>query len=280
MPRGCSARVRHCGSSRCSLRATSRTSRCTAMPSVHARPSTACSLWCDSRGAKWMKVHNVAFRRHCEVVRARRDAHSCPRVAREAPGIASLRGSWGGGARFGPGLAKDSGTAFRRFQGQRMKPIKSFLVLAILLAPALASAQGYYGRPYAGSTVPGGFHNRAGRLIFGFGGGLGGMSDSQGDVTCDTCNFNTLSFEGDVHLGGMVNPRLGLMFEGQVNSQQIDSQGLNGDAFLTQGAAMFAAQFWVLPILWIKGGVGFASLQKDDQIFTTDEGTGGAVMGA
>jgi hypothetical protein len=161
-----------------------------------------------------------------------------------------------------------------------MKPIKSFLVLAILLAPALASAQGYYGRPYAGSTVPGGFHNRAGRMIFGVGGGLGGMSDSQGDVTCDTCNFNTLSFEGDIHLGGMVNPRLGLMFEGQVNSQQIDSQGANGDAFLTQGAAMFAAQFWVLPILWIKGGVGFASLHVDDQVFTTDVGTGGAVMGA
>jgi hypothetical protein len=161
-----------------------------------------------------------------------------------------------------------------------MKPIKSFLVLAILLAPALASAQGYYGRPYPGSTVPGGFHNRAGRLIFGVGGGLGGMSDSQGDVTCDTCDFNALSFEGDFHLGGMVNPRLGLMFEGQFNSQQIDSQGPNGDAFLTQGAGMFAAQFWVLPMLWIKGGVGFASLHVDDQIFVTDVGTGGAVMGA
>jgi hypothetical protein len=132
-----------------------------------------------------------------------------------------------------------------------MKPIKSFLVLAILLAPALASAQGYYGRPSAGSTVPGGFHNRAGRLIFGFGGGLGGMHDDQGDITCPSCDFNVLAFEGDLHIGGMVNPRLGLMFEGQVNAQQIGSQGPNGDTFLTQTAGMFAAQFWVLPILWI-----------------------------
>lgn len=160
-----------------------------------------------------------------------------------------------------------------------MKPIKSFLVLAILLAPALASAQGYYGRPYPGSTVPGGFHNRVG-MIFGFGGGLGGMHDDQNASDCPNCDFNVLAFEGDFHIGGMVNPRLGLMFEGQVNSQQVDSQGPNGDAFLTQGAGMFAAQFWVLPMLWIKGGVGFASLQKDNQIFTTDEGTGGAVMGA
>lgn len=161
-----------------------------------------------------------------------------------------------------------------------MKPIKSFLVLAILLAPALASAQGYYGRPYQGSRVPGGFHSRTGHIIFGIGGGLGGMSDSQGDVTCPSCDFNALAFEGDFHIGGMVNPRLGLMFEGQLNSQQIESQGLNGDAFLTQGAGMFAAQFWILPQLWIKGGVGFASLRVDDQIFITDVGTGGAVMGA
>ena len=161
-----------------------------------------------------------------------------------------------------------------------MKPIKSFLVLAILLAPALASAQGYYGRPYPGSTVPGGFHNRAGHLIFGIGGGLGGMHDDQGDITCATCDFNALAFEGDLHIGGMVNPRVGLMFEAQFNSQQIDSQGPNGDAFLTQGAGMFAAQFWILPQLWIKGGLGFASLQVDDQVFVTDVGTGTAVMGA
>lgn len=161
-----------------------------------------------------------------------------------------------------------------------MKPIKLLLVLAILLAPALASAQGYYGRPYPGSAVPGGFHNRAGHLIFGVGGGLGGMHDDNGSITCPNCDFNTLAFEGDIHLGGMVNPRLGLMFEGQLNSQQIDSRTVNGDQFLTQGAAMFAVQFWVLPQLWLKGGAGFASLHVDNDLFTQDVGTGGAIMGA
>jgi hypothetical protein len=161
-----------------------------------------------------------------------------------------------------------------------MKPIKSLFVLAILCVPALASAQGYYGPRYQGATVPGGFHNRAGRLTFGFGGGLGGMHDDTGSITCAGCDFNVLALEGDFHIGGMLNPRLGLMLEGQVNSQQVDSNTVNGDVFLTQGALMFAAQFWIIPQLWIKGGIGGASLQVDDAFFRDSVGTGGALMGA
>jgi hypothetical protein len=161
-----------------------------------------------------------------------------------------------------------------------MKPIKSLLVLAIVLTPALASAQGYYGRPYAGSTVPGGFHNRTGRLTFGFGLGLGFMNENGGAVGCDNCDFKPLAFEADVHLGGMVSPRLGLMFEGQANIQTIHSDVINGDTTLTQGAAMFAAQFWILPQFWIKGGLGFANLQVDDSFGTGDAGSGLAIMGA
>jgi hypothetical protein len=161
-----------------------------------------------------------------------------------------------------------------------MKPIKSLLVLAVLCAPALASAQGYYGPGYRGSTVPGGFHNRAGRLTFGFGGGLGGMHDDTGSITCDNCDFKPLALEGDFHIGGMLSPRFALLFEAQVNSQQVASNTVNGDVFLSQGAAMIAGQFWLIPQLWIKGGIGFASLQTDDAFFTKDFGSGGALMGA
>jgi hypothetical protein len=162
-----------------------------------------------------------------------------------------------------------------------MKPIKSLLVLAIVCAPALASAQGYYNRGgYQGSTVPGGFHNRAGRLAFGFGVGLGGMHDDTGSIGCNSCDFNPLAFEGDFHIGGMLSPRFALLFEAQVNSQLVDSDRFNGDQFLTQGAAMIAGQFWLIPQLWIKGGIGFANLQVDDAFFTTDVGNGGALMGA
>jgi hypothetical protein len=43
---------------------------------------------------------------------------------------------------------------------------------------------------------------------------------------------------------------------------------------------MIAAQFWLIPVLWIKGGLGFANLQTDNAFFTSDLGTGGAIMGA
>ena len=163
-----------------------------------------------------------------------------------------------------------------------MKPIKSLLVLAILCAPVVASAQGYYYRGRgAPEPVPGGFHNRAGHLTLGFGIGLGGMGDNGSAITsCDNCNYNPLALELDGHIGGMLTPRFGLMFEAQFNGQTIHSDFLNGDTTLSQGAAMIAAQVWLLPILWVKGGLGFASLQTDDTFFTRDLGSGLAVMGA
>lgn len=163
-----------------------------------------------------------------------------------------------------------------------MKPIKSLLVLAILCAPALASAQGYYyGRGAPRSSIPGGFHDRTGRLTWGFAVGLGGMSDGGSAITsCSNCNFRPLALEADAHLGGMLSPRFALMFEAQVNGQTVQKNGFDGDTIVTQGAAMIAAQFWLLPQLWIKGGLGLANLQVDDAFFTEDFGTGGALMGA
>jgi hypothetical protein len=160
-----------------------------------------------------------------------------------------------------------------------MKPIKSFLVLAILCAPALASAQGYYGR--GSPPAPGGFHNRAGLLTWGIGLGLGGMHDGGSAITtCRNCNVEPLAGEIDGHIGGMLSPRFGLMFEVQANAQTIHSDFFNGDTVLTQGAAMIAAQYWLLPQLWIKGGLGIANLQVDDTFVTEDFGNGGALMGA
>jgi hypothetical protein len=160
-----------------------------------------------------------------------------------------------------------------------MKPIKSLLVLAILCAPALAAAQGYYARPRP--SVPGGFHDRTGRLTWGFSLGRGGMHDGGSAVTsCDNCDFKPLTLEADAHIGGMLGPRFALMFEVQANGQTVHSSIRDGDATLTQGAAMVAAQFWLIPQLWIKGGLGLASLQVDDAFFSEQIGTGGAIMGA
>jgi hypothetical protein len=170
-----------------------------------------------------------------------------------------------------------------------MKPIKSFLILAIVLVPALASAQGYYGPGgrggrggyYQGTTVPGGFHARAGRLTFGASIGLGGMHDDGSAITsCDNCDFNPIAGEFDFHLGGMLTHRFGLMAEAQFNAQTIHSNFVNGDTTVVHSALMLAGQFWLLPQLWIKGGVGLANLRIDDDFFTDDLGNGVALMGA
>ncbi|HET9990814.1 MAG TPA: hypothetical protein VFQ65_19925 [Kofleriaceae bacterium] len=165
-----------------------------------------------------------------------------------------------------------------------MKPIKSLLVLAIILAPAIASAQYYGGGPgyYNGpdNHVPGGFHNRTGRLAYGFSIGLGGMHDDGSGITnCDNC-ANAPALELDFHIGGMLGPRFALMFEGQLNARTVHSDVYNGDTTLSQTAPMIAGQFWITPQLWVKGGLGVAALQADSTYVTYDYGTGMAVMGA
>jgi hypothetical protein len=161
-----------------------------------------------------------------------------------------------------------------------MKPIKSLLVLAVMLAPGIAGAQGYYGGGYA-APLPGGFHNRVGRLMSGVSVGLGGMHDGGSGITqCDqSCDYNPLAVEVDGHLGGMINARFALMAEVQVNAQTVHSDALNGDTVLSQGALMLAGQFWVTPQLWVKGGIGFAHLDAQDDYTQYDFGGGGAIMG-
>lgn len=164
-----------------------------------------------------------------------------------------------------------------------MKPIKSLLVLAVILAPGIAGAQGYYGGGYGGgggAPLPGGFHNRMGRLISGVSVGVGGMHDAGSGITnCGNCNYNPLAVEVDGHIGGMISPRFALMAEMQVNAQTVQSDVINGDTVLSQEALMIAGQFWLTPQLWVKGGIGFAHLDAQDAYTQYDFGGGGAIMG-
>jgi hypothetical protein len=163
-----------------------------------------------------------------------------------------------------------------------MKPIKLLVLLAIVLAPAIASAQYYSTGPsyYGPGTGADHFHQRWGRLSWGFSVGLGGMHDDGNGITsCDNC-ANAVAFEVDGHIGGMLSDRFALLLEGQVNGRTVHSDAVNGDSVLTQNAAMVAGQYWLLPILWIKGGLGLAGLEQDNAFVTYDYGTGVAVMGA
>jgi len=143
-----------------------------------------------------------------------------------------------------------------------MKLIKSFLVLAFVSLPTLASAQPAYYVPRA----EGGFHARAGALAWGIGAGLGGMSDNGADVACNGCNYNPLAGEFDFHIGGMVNHRMAILFEFQVNGQTIEADA-GGSQTLEQAAFMGAIQYWLTPIIWIKGGLGVTRLIVDDSDF-------------
>ena len=107
------------------------------------------------------------------------------------------------------------------------------------------------------------------------------MHDNGSAVTsCDNCDFKPYAAEGDLHIGGMLNARFGLMLELQGNFETVHSSFRDGDTTLTQSAAMVAGQFWIIPILWVKGGLGFSNLNVDNAYFTEDLGNGVAVMGA
>lgn len=169
-----------------------------------------------------------------------------------------------------------------------MKPSKALFVFLMVLAPAIASAQGYYGRGGGGYNAqePGGFHHRANHLVYGGSIGLGVMNDSGGRITCDNCNYNPLALEVDGHIGGMLNSRLALLLELQVNGQRLsrDVGDGNGDTSLVQTAAMLAVQYWVTPQFWIKGGLGLSHLTVDHEYWdgTAEEpgSDGVALMGA
>jgi hypothetical protein len=175
------------------------------------------------------------------------------------------------------------------------------LVLASLLLPAIAVAQpgygggpppgynpgnnpgGYYSQP---PTAPGGFWDRSGGLVWGLSLGVGAMSSKDGPVRCNSCSYNPLAWEVEFHVGGMLSTRLALLGEVQGNVQTVDVvAGGQGTQSLAQLGAMVAAQYWITPQLWIKGGLGLAHLSYNyDDAYGTQEQPiadgGAALLGA
>jgi hypothetical protein len=115
-------------------------------------------------------------------------------------------------------------------------------------------------------------------LTLGIGAGVGGMESSDGPIECADC-ADSVAGSFDAHIGFMVNPRLALMFEVWGAGQALDSQS---DVTIVQVLAMGAAQYWVTPRIWIKGGLGTAHLSEryGDSEVANEIDTGAAVMGA
>ena len=134
----------------------------------------------------------------------------------------------------------------------------SFIASLILLIPAIAAAQpgayappppqpGYYAQPVAAAPAV-----RRGFLI--------GFSLGGGSITCDECTDSLDGLALDIHLGGMITPQLALMFDGMGVAHSFDE----GGGTLVHVVDTFAAQYWVTPQFWIKGGVGIGRLSVSD----------------
>lgn len=161
-----------------------------------------------------------------------------------------------------------------------------------LFAPSTAHAQpgapppppppggggGYYATPPPPIHAP--YWQRRG-LTIGFGFGVGGMSAESGPIECAGCDYDPAAGGFDFHIGGMISPRLALVFEIWGTAQALES---SGRTMLVQTMAMVGLQYWLTRQLWIKGGVGAANLSVsyDDGRGgdSEDIDTGGAIMGA
>ncbi len=104
-------------------------------------------------------------------------------------------------------------------------------------------------------------------FIIGF--SLGGGSFSSAE--CNNCD--SLSGVGlDIHLGGMLTPRLALMFDGSGVAHTEE----NGSVIHIIDTV--AAQYWVTPRVWLKGGLGIGRLSVNDrdgnEIAASETGTG------
>jgi len=128
------------------------------------------------------------------------------------------------------------------------------LALGAATAASAQGAPGAPGAPFAPPNVEQRFSHvdRQGLLIgFSLGGGSFGLAD------CDTCE----SFDGvaaDFHIGAMLTQRLGLMWDVSAVSEATD------DLAVTHAISTAAAQFWVTPRVWIKGGIGVGQLSVSD----------------
>ena len=102
-----------------------------------------------------------------------------------------------------------------------------------------------------------------------------GFSLGGGTLSCDGCD-DLSGVALDIHLGGMLAPNLALMFDGTGVAHSFEGGGT-----LIHVVDTVAAQYWVTPELWIKGGIGVGRLSLNDEsgeeVLASE--TGAAMMG-
>ena len=148
----------------------------------------------------------------------------------------------------------------------------AFAIVAALLCGTVSTANAqYYGRPRHYYVSPYGGPTYRSGLVIGGGIGFGALSADQ----CGDLCGGALSLEG--HIGGMVDPRLAMMFDAWTTIHPIPGS----DGQTTNTLYTGALQFWPMPMLWLKGGVGLGNTQiSSNSVGTLTDATGFAILGA
>jgi hypothetical protein len=105
-------------------------------------------------------------------------------------------------------------------------------------------------------------------LIVGFALGGGGIEGNCGIGFCGG------AVSGEFHIGGMLNPRLAMMFDLWGNARNIDG---TTDTF-SQTFWTVAGQYWIADIVWLKGGLGISHVQVSDVYGAYQDDTALGVM--
>jgi hypothetical protein len=141
--------------------------------------------------------------------------------------------------------------------------------IVLLGSTSIAHAQyqapppGYYAPPpsYGGGyppPPPPRYRYRDYRSGLTLGGALG-----VGTISADDCSACGGGLAWEFHIGGMVMPQLAILADlsGIVRSYD---DGAGGSNTLTNSLFAVAAQYWIIPILWVKGGIGDAHIALSD----------------
>jgi hypothetical protein len=141
--------------------------------------------------------------------------------------------------------------------------------IVLLGGSSIAHAQyqapppGYYAPPpsYGGGyppPPPPRYRYRDSRSGLTLGGALG-----VGTISADNCGACGGGLAWEFHIGGMVTPQLAILADlsGVVRSYDDDT---GGSSTLTNSLFAVAAQYWIIPILWVKGGIGDAHIALSD----------------
>jgi hypothetical protein len=135
--------------------------------------------------------------------------------------------------------------------GKRLAIAIGIGMLTVVGSASAAHAQ-YRARPYYAPPPPPRGVYRDG-LVFGF--AVGG-----GSIIADNCTNCGGGGALELHLGGMINPRLAVMGELWGIGRPTN------DGTLSHIIYGVAVQYWVADILWLKGGVGGGSISFQDSV--------------